>query len=290
VADVKKLQRRMRERSDLAGMEKEAAELGKDYLAAQKLYRDYLKAHPEATTKEALQARITALEKGAQRQRGWRTVKRYAANPKNSLGRRVAKVRTYVDRNGKSPYIAEARDLLDQLSDQKAKSDARRRAEAVRRAAEARRAAEHRRQQAEAERIAGLENQYHRLVGRVAQRYHSNGNGTFLDMSTGKTWTLLDSTQMLGYCVDYAGANTYVHGLNTGGYHDWRLPTPGELAAIYKSEPFFPLSEAYWYWSSESFIRGYNRGAFVVTGTHEQVFNRESREASACGAVRAVRP
>jgi hypothetical protein len=290
VDDVVKLQHRLKERSDLAGLEKEAAELGTDFLTAQKQYRDYLKAHPQATTREALEARIAALEKGAQRQREWLTVKRFATNRKNSLSRRVVKVRTFVDRNGKSPYIAEARDLLDKLSDQKAESDARRQAETLRRAAEARRAAEQRRQQAEAERIAGLENQYHRLVSRVAQRYHSNGSGTVLDKTTGKTWTLLDSTQVLGYCVDYAGANTYVHHISTGGYQDWRLPTPGELAAIYKSEPFFPLSEAQWYWSSESFIKGYNQGAFVVTGTHERVFNRETREASACGAVRAVRP
>jgi hypothetical protein len=290
VADVKKLQGRMEEHADLADMEKEAGDLGKDYLAAQRIYRDYLKAHPKATIREALEAHITDLEKGAQRQREWQTVRRYAMNRKNSLGRRVIKVRTYVDRNGKTPYIAEARDLLDKLSDQKAKSDARRRAETARQAAEARRASERRRQQAEAERIAGLEHRYRGLVNRMAQRYHSNGNGTVLDKTTGKTWTLLDSTQMLGYCIDYAGAHTYVRHLNTGGYSDWRLPTPGELAAIYKSDPFFPLSEAQWYWSSESFIKGYNQGAFVVTDTHERVFNRESREASACGAVRAIRP
>jgi hypothetical protein len=50
------------------------------------------------------------------------------------------------------------------------------------------------------------------------------------------------------------------------------------------------LSAAQWYWTSESFVKGYNEGAYVVTGTHEQVFNRETREASACGSVRAVRP
>jgi hypothetical protein len=290
VADVKKLQGRLAERADLARMEAEAAEFGKDYLAAQKMYRDYLKAHPDAVTKETLKAHIAELEKGAQRQREWQKVQGYAMNSKNSLSRRVAKVRTFVDRNGKSPYIAEARDLLDEISDEKVRRDARRQAENARRAAEARQAAEIQRQKAEAQRIANLENQYQALVARVSQRYRSNGNGTVVDRTTGKMWTLLDSTQMLGYCIDYAGAGTYVRNLNAGGFGDWRLPTPGELAAIYKSEPFFPLSRAEWYWSSESFVKGYNQGAFVVTGAHERVFNRESRETSACGAVRAIRP
>ncbi|MDJ0782378.1 MAG: DUF4388 domain-containing protein [Desulfosarcinaceae bacterium] len=290
VPDVEKLQRRLRDKADLADLETKATELDKDYLAAQKLYRDYLKTHPDTTVKETLTTKIAALDKGANRQRAWKTVERYALNRSNSLARRVAKVRTFVDRNGKSPYIVEARALLENLSDQKRRADVKRQADESRRAAQARQAAEIQRLQRESQRIANLETHYQGLIARVAQRYRSNGNGTVLDKSTGKVWTLLDSTQMLGYCIDYAGAAAYVSNLNTGGYGDWRLPAPGELAGIYKSEPFFPLSSTQWYWSSESFIKGYNQGAYVVTGAHERIFNRESREASACGAVRAVRP
>ncbi len=290
VADVEKLQRRMADNADLARLETEATDLGKDYLAAQKLYKNYLKAHPKTSIKAAIETNLAALEKGAKRQRAWETVERYARNRSNSISRRVAKLRTFVDHNGKSPYIAEARTLLDKLSDQKQLSDAKRQIEARRRTAQAQQAAEIRRQQEEAQRIARLENQYQGLVAQVAQRYRANGNGTVSDKTTGKMWVLLDSTQVLGYCVDYAGAGAYVRGLNTGGYGDWRLPAPGELAGIYKSEPFFPLSSAQWYWTSESFVKGYNKGAYVVTATHEHVFNRKSREASACGAVRAVRP
>lgn len=290
VADVQKLQGRLSDNADLVRLENEAAELGKDYLGAQKLYKTYLKAHPKTTLKAAIKANVSALEKGAKRQRGWAQVQRYAQNRNNSLGKRVAKLRTFVDRNGKSPYIAEARTLLDKLSQQKQRSDTQSQIEARRRAAQAQQAAEIRRQQQEAERIAGLEVQFRGLVGQVGQRYRANGNATVTDKTTGKMWSLLDSTQVLGFCIDYANANAYVRNLNTGGYGDWRLPAPGELAGIYKSEPFFPRSAAQWYWTSESFVKGYNQGAYIVTGTHERVFNRDSRDASACGAVRAVRP
>jgi hypothetical protein len=290
VADVEKLQRRLGDNADLARLETEAEALGKDVLAAQKLYRDYLKAHPKTTIAQRLKDNIAALDKAAKRQREWREVERYAGNRHNSLSRRVAKVRRYVDRNGKSPHIAEARALLDKLSDQKDRSDARQQAEARHRAAQAQEAAERRRQHEETQRITRLENQYRGLVAQVGERYRTNGNGTVSDKTTGKMWALLDSAQLLGYCIDYAGAITYVRGLSTGGYTDWRLPAAGELAAIYKSEPFFPLSTAQWYWTSESFVKGYNKGAYVVTAIHERIFNRQSRDASACGAVRAVRP
>jgi hypothetical protein len=81
----------------------------------------------------------------------------------------------------------------------------------------------------------------------------------------------------------------YVEALELGGHSDWRLPTAGELATIYKNSPFFPDTGAAWYWTSESFARGYHRVVDVVTSVPETVFTRVSKPEKRCGAVRAVR-
>jgi hypothetical protein len=94
---------------------------------------------------------------------------------------------------------------------------------------------------------------------------------------------------MLGKCLSYRDAKAYVSGLKTGGHSDWRLPTAGELAALYKSSPFFPATGAAWYWSSESFARGYHRVVDVVTSVPETVYTRSQKSEDSCGAVRAVR-
>jgi hypothetical protein len=123
----------------------------------------------------------------------------------------------------------------------------------------------------------------------VAGRFVHHNDGTVTDQVTGLTWCLLDSHLDLGKCISYRAAKTYVQGLTTGGHSDWRLPTAGELAAIYKNSPYFPVTGAPWYWTSESFARGYHRVVDVVTSLPETVFTRTSKTEESCGAVRAVR-
>ena len=123
----------------------------------------------------------------------------------------------------------------------------------------------------------------------MAERFDDNGDGTVSDRMTGLTWCLLDSQTVLGQCIDHRSAMDYVKRLTTGGHTDWRLPTAGELATIYKNRPFFPGSGTEWYWTSEIFARGYHRVVDVVTSTPETVFQRSTKVENDCGAVRAVR-
>jgi hypothetical protein len=120
-------------------------------------------------------------------------------------------------------------------------------------------------------------------------RYRPNGDGTVTDSATGAMWSLLDSHQELNGCITYESALAYVKTLRRGGHTDWRLPTAGELAALYKKEPFFPASGAQWYWTSESYVKGFHTVVDVVTAEPEAVFQRESRTQDQCGAVRAIR-
>ena len=66
--------------------------------------------------------------------------------------------------------------------------------------------------------------------------------------------------------------------------------TSSELAAIYKNKPFFPSDALTWYWTSESYAKGYDEVANTVSSAPETEFNKISRKHNECGAVRAVRP
>jgi hypothetical protein len=58
------------------------------------------------------------------------------------------------------------------------------------------------------------------------KRFTANKNGTFSDKRTGLMWSTLDAGSALGNCLKYKSARAYVKTLNTGGFKDWRLPTP----------------------------------------------------------------
>jgi Protein of unknown function (DUF1566)/Ankyrin repeats (3 copies)/Ankyrin repeats (many copies) len=54
-------------------------------------------------------------------------------------------------------------------------------------------------------------------------------DGTVLDTKTNLMWSARDN----GNALSWPGAKTYASGSKVGGYTDWRLPTPAELAALY---------------------------------------------------------
>jgi len=100
----------------------------------------------------------------------------------------------------------------------------------------------------------------------------------------------LDSDIVFGKCLTYKSAVQYVENLTTGGYSDWRLPTLSELAGIYKHEPYFPASGASWFWSSETYVKGYYEMVGIVTSRQENEFKSEYVTTKECGTVHAVRP
>ena len=129
-------------------------------------------------------------------------------------------------------------------------------------------------------------------------RFIDHGNGTITDTTTGMMWTREDSYAALGRCLDWNASKSYVNGLNTGAYNDWRLPTIKELKTIYEAsksnrsskyglihlDVIFADGAAHCYWSSEIDGSGQAR---VVFFNHGGV-DKWSR-LYCIGGVRAVR-
>ncbi len=102
---------------------------------------------------------------------------------------------------------------------------------------------------------------------------------------------MLDSSVVTRDCLNYAAAENYVNALKTGGYDDWRLPTPNELIIIYNNAPAFPTVEgSRWYWTSEVFSAAWQKKVNTVKKTASGSWEKGETNLDKCGAVRAVRP
>jgi hypothetical protein len=279
----------MRDKRDLIDLAEQASRVGDDFAAARTIYLNYRKAHPRSTQATVISDRIAILTKQLENKTNWEGVKSYAKSGAYDIVARIQRLDTYLDANPASPYASSARELRAALQPELQRSIKARQAEAARQRRLARQTAARQRAEEERQRVARLRVAVAGQLQAVAGRFHDNGDGTVTDQYTGLIWTVLDSTQERGTCIDYQQAQTYIRQLKTGGHTDWRLPNAGELATIYKNQPYFPQTGAAWYWTSESFARGYHRVVDVVTTTPESVFNRSSQDENSCGAVRAVR-
>lgn len=202
----------------------------------------------------------------------WRDLVLYSRKTQIPVSERVKKAEAYIQENQGGKYIRDAAALLEQLKAEKKAEDERIKAE---QALAAKRQKELKRMNA--------------LVRQTGGRFTDKGNGVISDSKTGLMWSTLDSSADIGQCVDYQTALQYVESLNTGGYHDWRLPTVNELVGIYKNRPFFPPGESEWYWSSDILWHGWNKQAYIVTSKQELAWNKDQADLFKCGSVRAVR-
>jgi tetratricopeptide (TPR) repeat protein len=146
-------------------------------------------------------------------------------------------------------------------------------------------------QEKELARVEAMKNQVRRAIVGV-DRFVEQRPGTVFDKITGRTWTMLDSSELTGGCMNFESAKLYVENLDEGGYRDWRLPSPEELNALYKQRPYFPAASEQTFWTSKSF-RAHRDGWINVV---EVVDNRpdtaqapETRDSRECHAVHAVR-
>jgi hypothetical protein len=273
---------------DYQNLLKESAEAGNDYLKILSMYQNYLESYPHNPHQEAIDKEIQLLNQRISLQKKWITVRNYANDPSKSLFDRIQKVDRFVRANRSSPYISDAEALMAALESQ-------RRAALRTNQLQAQKQQQLVQAQREREELAKRQARVKQLSAQLnsqlsnSPRYHPNGDGTVTDRVTGLMWTLLDSRQELGGCLTYAAALQYVASLNHGAVNDWRLPSASELASIIKQAPYYPGSDAQWYWSSEAYVKGYHSVADVVTADNESVFQREHRLQSECGAVRAVR-
>jgi hypothetical protein len=131
------------------------------------------------------------------------------------------------------------------------------------------------------------------LLKTTGGRFVTRKENIVTDTHTNLMWTMWDSTFSENNCMDYEIAHKYVTELRTGGYYDWRIPTPQELVRLYKTEPYFPLINSEWYWTSLSF-KSYRDGwvqmVDVVTTERNKSYQRKQIDSRRCGAVLAVRP
>ena len=276
------------DKRDYMQLRSEAENAGTNYQKAYQLYRTYLDNHPESTQKETIEKEMAGLNRNLKAQQTWLAVKGYATNPKHGLYERVQKLDQYLKKNISGVYSREAQALFDQLEEERQVSLRISQLEARQQREEARAQRQRQEQQRLMLRAQALQAELEKQL-QSSSRYQTNGDGTFSDKSTGLMWSLLDSWQNLDGCLNYAEAQKYVRALRTGGYSDWRLPSASELAAIYKQKPFFPDSGADWYWSSESYAKGFHSVADIVTSKQETIYQNETRPQNECGTVRAIR-
>ena len=130
-------------------------------------------------------------------------------------------------------------------------------------------------------------------LAKTGGRFIERTKGVVVDTKTGLMWELMDSlAARSSECLTYDESKNYIKNLKTGGFTDWRLPTPGELSGIYTMSPAFPSTGKKSYWTSENFS-GYSDGWHVMVDTvtsedsnHWEIVKKDALE---CGAVRAVR-
>jgi hypothetical protein len=286
---VTALRSELQDKKALMALTAKANRVADDLVQAKRVYSDYLDNHPNTTQKAVIRQRIDGLEAELAKQSAWEKTAAYATNPKIDIFRRIQRLDAYIQNHASGSYNILANELRAQLTPELDKAIRAQRAEEKRQQTLARTKVEQNRRAEAVKRIRRLQEQVAKQLQPVSTRFVDNQNGTVSDRVTGLTWSLLDSHLDLGKCVSYGAAKRYVQNLNTGGYTDWRLPSAGELASIYKNKPFFPGTGAAWYWTSESFARGYHWVVDVVTSLPETVFTRTSKTEDSCGSVRAVR-
>lgn len=283
------LKTQMIDKHDLHDLNQKAEAAGNDYQSAYNLYQAYLTRHPQSSQLAVIEKKMKAMESKLVDQRRWNTARDFSNNPKNSLYERVQRLDAYLRNNVSGPYSADAQNLMNRLEAERQVALQQRQAKVQQQEEQARLEREKMKREQQKVRVQQFRTEIERQLN-TSTRFHSNGNGTATDTTTGLTWALLDTNQELGGCLTYNSALAYIQNMRHGGYSDWRLPTASELAAIYKQTPYFPASGAQWYWTSESYAKGFHTVANIVTAKPETVFQREYRPVSECGSVRAVRP
>ena len=294
--EVKELKKQFQDKRDLMLLKVKAENAGENFEAAKQIYLEYLETNPDSTQKKNLEKELAKLEEKLDAKRKWDTVAGYSQDKQIQVSRRIYKLKRYIRNNPSGPYVEDAKMLLGQLNSEIQNKQQhqlelqRKRQQAELQQEKERKKREQQRAQWERERILAEREKMRALLGPVSDRFVANGDGTVTDSTSGLMWSVLDSHQELGNCVNYDSAVAYAENLETGGYHDWRLPSAGDLAGIYKKKPFFPNSGSAWYWTSETAETGISNLAGFVTTKNENIFRREYKKREECGAVRAVRP
>ncbi len=294
--EVAELKKQFEDKRDLILLQARAENEGDNFEGVKQIFLKYLETNPDSSEKEKLEKELVKLEGKIEDKKQWETIAAYSKDEQIEVSNRIYKLKRYIRKNPSGSYIEDAKVILEDLQSEK-QAIRQRQIIAQQKMQQARlqqekerKKKEEQRIQMEMDRIQGEREEMRARLLQSGARFVANGDGTVTDSQTGLMWSILDSQQELGNCLNYDSAVAYIENLTTGDYHDWRLPNAGDLAGIYKNNNPFPDSGAAWYWTSETTVAGYHTLGGIVTTKKENVFNREYKNLEECGAVRAVRP
>ncbi len=221
---------------------------------------------------EKQQALKTRRRRTEAENRDWKAVAADAQNRRLSPSARIARVEAFLLKHPESSHAAKAKLLLATLNKHQKVENARKaqeRASALRR-------------QEEEKRIS-------HMLKRLSGSFVDHHNGTVTDKRTGLMWCTFDASLAENRCFDHRDALRYVRRLGTGGYRDWRIPSPEELQQILETPPLFPASRSTFFWTSELFWHGWNEMAYILRPAAGAAWQKEPAEVEQCGSVLAVR-
>ncbi len=288
--NVIRLQKQLQGKEKLVQLKEKTALAEKDYHAVKDLLLNYLKKNPDPEVNQEVKKQLETVNRKIAAENAWKALADSSMNTNIDVFSRIKKLKGYINQNPSGRYLGQAQTLMEQLRSEQLSVQQQQRNQAAENSRLAKIQQNKIRSQQDRARIQSIRATVQAQIKKAGGRYTAPGNGTFTDTKTGKMWCILDSHIERGECMNYQSALEYVEALKTGGYGNWRIPTPGELAGIYKSKPFFPSSGTGWYWTSETFIKGYHKVASIVTTKKETSFKKEQIKQNRCGAVRAIRP
>lgn len=307
-------------------MMREEKEFGQDYQKAKEMYSSYLESNPKSFEGPSIKRRIVILNRMiVQKTELAKIMEGMQKNP-GKISFHISQLDTFLEKDPEKPFKSSAVLLLNKLKYNQnveiKKLNAERKREAEihdeklwkriyryviqgsGRYSDKMKTLEHyvkthvsnTRHIAEAKRLieslrfpANEEKRIECGLKAAGNRFALNGDGTVTDNKTGRMWTVDDSfVDLRGGDLTFRAAKMYVHELRVGGYSDWRMPTPDELASLYKERPCFPETGAKWYWSSNDGFQ--DNMVEVVTVPFEKHWEHARVGEYAYGSVRAVRP
>ena len=290
------LQKQFQDKKELTLLKARAEKEGDNFKAVKQIYLEYLGKNPDSSVRKKLENELATLEERLAAKQKWDAIAAYSQDEQIQISTRMYKLKRYIRKNSSGPYVEDAKLILGQLQSE-IQARRQRQIELLEEQQQARLQQEKERKKREQERLQierqRIQAEREKMIARlmpVNGRFIANGDGTVTDSKSGLMWTILDSYQELGNCVNYESALAYAENLETGGYQDWRLPIAGDLAGIYKKKPFSPDSVSAWYWTSKTAETGISNFAGFVTTKNENIFKRQYKKLDECGAVRAVRP
>jgi outer membrane protein assembly factor BamD (BamD/ComL family) len=288
--EVKKLRHDLIHEKDLADLKRQVGQAGTSPAALKLAYQNFLTRHPETTENKNIQKEIIQLEKKIAQDKIWQETLSYCRDNRIDINNRLNHLRKFIQATPSSPNMDQAKSILAQLENQQQERSKRALTDQKKKIIETQRRA---RQTKQRQGLQIIEQQIIAKLDKSGGRFITGNDGTVTDTDSGLMWCLADSHLILGgRCMTFDAACRFIERLSTGNYSDWRLPSPVELAGLYKSRPYYPASGAKWYWTSEISVKSWNIGNNVIIFYPDikNYYKKQGVNQNQCGAVHAVRP